>query len=230
MSEHVKGIFAKIAPSYNAMNHLLSLGFDISWNKQAVSECMLAKHEYSILDVATGTGNVAFGIESEAVKKGKRVSIIGIDISKEMLDIARARAVSKNSKVRFLEGDALQLAFPNSTFDAIASAFALRNIDNLHTFAKEAFRVLKVGGKAIFMDMALPSSRYKRLLFKAYSPIIKIEGAAIDKDAYCYLVKTINAFDKSAFLQAMAEAGFSNIRIKELALGIAFIVTGRKAY
>ncbi len=229
MSERIKGFFSSIAKSYDLMNHLLSVGFDVSWENAAARECIIGKDKYSIIDIATGTGNLAFKIEKFAKKYGKGVSIKGVDINEAMLGIAKAKARRLNSSVEFVYGDALSLDCNDECFDVASSAFALRNLDDLEKFVIEAKRILKKNGKLVLMDMALPSKWANRNFFKLYSNIVKVEGSLIDKEAYAYLIESINRFDKNRVASLLHNYGFKNLAYRELAMGIAFMFTGIKS-
>ncbi len=189
MSERIKGFFSSIAGSYDLMNHLLSVGFDISWENTAASECIIGKDKYSIIDIATGTGNLAFKIEKLAKRHKKEISIRGVDINEAMLGIAKNKAKKLNSSVEFAYGDALSLNYKDESFDVAASAFALRNLDDLEKFVKGANKVIKKGGKLVLMDMALPSGWASRNFFRIYRFSTKRHGflcSKINKKRWTY--------------------------------------------
>lgn len=189
---------------------------------------MINKGEYHLLDIATGTGELAFEINNYAVKKGKRVSITGMDFSNEMLSVAKEKAQRRDIGIRFEHGDAMKLHYKNNSFDVVTSAFALRNVDNLNRFASEARRVLKTNGKFVFMDMAKPDTAIDRFFLKSFWTVVGGIGLLENRDAYDWLMYSVDRFDKQGFVKILQKTGFKNIHIQNVFTGAAFMVTGNK--
>ncbi len=161
----VSRMFNHIAPYYDFLNHFLSLGIDIKWRKRAIQE-LPAGNNQLILDVATGTADLAMEIHRQ-IQPGK---IIGVDISKEMLEIGRAKIREKSwqNRIELLDGDSENLPFEDNTFDAVTVAFGVRNFEHLEKGLSEMSRVLKPGGKLIVLEFSKPKIFPFRQIFNAY--------------------------------------------------------------
>ncbi len=227
MSRESKERFDRIHRHYDFFNHLFSLGVDIGWRKEAANESMIGKKSYDILDVATGTGDLAMAISRAAKENGKSVKIIGIDFNQHMLDHAKEKVERMGiGNIRIERGDALEIRFGDSTFDVVTSGFALRNFDDLNRFAREAYRVMKKGGKLVMLDMSRPDNNL--WFMKSYFKLMEAIGSLAGKDAYKWLTQSILNFDKHKVAGIFRKQGFSNVKVKELRTGVAFIITGRK--
>ncbi|MDE1861074.1 MAG: ubiquinone/menaquinone biosynthesis methyltransferase [Candidatus Micrarchaeota archaeon] len=228
MSERVSRIFAEVYKNYDTVNTVCSLGTIVTWRKTAAREAMVDHSNYALLDIATGTGELAFEIMKAADKEGKRVKITAMDFSPNMLKVAKSKATERGAGIRFELGDAMDLRYQSSSFDVVTSSFALRNVDDLETFAREAYRVMKKGGKFVFMDMARPESSAGRLFIKAYWTVIGAVGLIENRDAYLWLVSSVDRFDKHGFVRILQKQGFRNVKMSILVSGAAFLVTGNK--
>lgn len=213
------------------MNHLLSFGIDIKWRRDTVSEIIRmskGRKELNVLDLATGTGDLAIAL-SEALKKyGASARITGMDFNGDMLSLARAKSRKNGIDILFEHGDALRMKYKNNSFDVITSGFALRNFDDIDVFARESYRVLRKGGFFVFVDMAMPDGRFKRRFFCAYSIFMRFLGLFVDNESYKWLVHSIRAFDKKALEKKLRGAGFRNVKQRELVSGIGYIISGEK--
>src|ERR1700744_3581271 len=151
--EQVADMFNNISKTYDFLNHFLSLGIDIIWRKKAINELKKDQPKL-ILDVATGTGDFAF----EALKILKPEKIVGVDISRGMLDIAEQKIAKRNLNDRFEVklGDSEGLPFTDSQFDAVTVAYGVRNFETLEMVWSESFRVLRPGGKAVVLEFSKP--------------------------------------------------------------------------
>jgi demethylmenaquinone methyltransferase/2-methoxy-6-polyprenyl-1,4-benzoquinol methylase len=221
-------MFSDIHKNYDLMNHVLSLGVDVAWRRKAAEESVIDKTDYRILDLASGTGDLAIAMGRACSSHGVRTKILGIDFNDDMLKIAKRKIKNKGLNITFEHGDALNLRFPKDSFEIVASAFGLRNFDSLERFAKEAHRVLKKSGKLILMDMAAPDHGLMRKFFWLYSKVIILEGALIDREAYSFLVNSIKRFDKNKFVKILENQGFKDIKLASMPSGMAFLVTARK--
>ena len=219
--------FTRIHKHYDFFNHLFSMMADIEWRNDAAMETVMPKRSYTVLDVATGTGDLAIAISKAARASGKTASVIGIDFNTHMLSHARSKARrSRVKNMKFEEGDALHINYPNSSFDVVASGFALRNFDSLDKFAAEAGRVTKKGGKIVMLDMAKPD--HAPQFMKAYFKVLEAIGSLVARNAYRWLTYSIMRFDKEKAAGIFRRHGFSEVRVTNLRYGVAFIITGTK--
>ncbi len=227
--EQVAGMFDTIAPKYDFLNHFLSMNVDKVWRKKVI-KIVSAHHPKRILDVATGTGDLAI-----AALASKPDRIDGIDISEGMLAVGKRKIEEKKLEQKiFLElGDAEAIPFADNTFDAITVAFGVRNFENLQQGLFEMLRVLKPNGICVILEFTMPRKfpfkQFYGFYFKYLLPFIgKIVSK--DKSAYTYLPESVKAFPQNqVFITEMANAGFVSGSYKSLTLGIAAIYTGRKS-
>lgn len=225
----VADMFNNISKTYDFLNHFLSLGIDIIWRKQAINELKKDQPQL-ILDVATGTGDFAF--EALSILKPKK--IIGVDISRGMLDIADQKILKRklSDKFEVKLGDSEKLPFENNQFDAVTVAYGVRNFENLEVGLADIQRVLKPGGKAVVLEFSKPKTFPIKQLYNVYfSYITPGIGKLFSKDAraYSYLPESVAAFpDGERFVTLMQKAGFRNTKCRPLAFGICSIYTGVK--
>lgn len=226
--EQVKSMFNKIADSYDLLNHLLSFGTDRCWRKKTVA-VLKEKKDAFILDVATGTADLAI----RAHKTLNTRKITGIDISEEMLEIGRQK-IRKNKfeRIELLYGDSEDMIFSDNTFDAVMTAFGVRNFENPEKGLSEIYRVLKPGGKFVVLEFSRPHKFPVRQLYDVYfRHIIPAIGRIISKDAfaYSYLIESVFDFpDGHDFLNCLSAKGFVNLSRIALTFGIATIYTAAK--
>jgi len=222
-------MFDDISPRYDFLNHLLSLGLDISWRRRLAT--LLPKRKgQRILDVATGTADVLLAL----IKNPNVQACFGVDMAEKMLAIARAKVARLGFEDRILlqHGDANQIPFNDNTFDAVTSAFGIRNMADPNQVLGEMRRVLNSGGRALILEFSLPGNKilraahlfYLRSVVPAIGGLISGHGAA-----YRYLNQTIERFPCGAtFCAMMADAGFRNPTAHPLMGGIATIYVGEK--
>ena len=227
--EQVASMFDNISGTYDFLNHFMSLGIDILWRKKAIRELLSIKPKV-ILDVATGTGDFAF----EAIKILKPDQIIGVDISRGMLDVADKKIKERNLQDVFSValGDSEGLQFEDNKFDAITVAFGVRNYENLEKGLADMYRVLKPGGKIVILEFSkprkFPIKQGYNFYFKYITPIL---GKLFSKDerAYSYLPESVAAFpDGDDFVNLMTKVGLKNARDRRLTFGVSAIYTGIK--
>ncbi|BAU53116.1 bifunctional demethylmenaquinone methyltransferase/2-methoxy-6-polyprenyl-1,4-benzoquinol methylase UbiE [Mucilaginibacter gotjawali] len=227
--EQVADMFNNISKTYDFLNHFLSLGIDIIWRKKAINELKSLQPKL-ILDVATGTGDFAF----EALSILKPDKIIGVDISRGMLDIAQQKIDKRHESGRFEVklGDSEKLPFEANIFDAVTVAYGVRNFENLEKGLADIQRVLKPGGKAVVLEFSKPKVFPVKQLYKFYFNYITPSiGKLFSKDAraYTYLPESVAAFpDGETFVALMDKTGFKNTKCRPLAFGICSIYTGIK--
>jgi demethylmenaquinone methyltransferase / 2-methoxy-6-polyprenyl-1,4-benzoquinol methylase len=226
--EDVKAMFDDISNRYDFLNHFLSFGIDRIWRRKLISLLSL-KHPQHILDVATGTGDLAI-----ALAKLKPMKITGIDIAVKMLDIAREKVTRRKLEniISFRPGDAEKIPFSDGSFDAVTVAFGVRNYEDLLRGLKEMHRVLKPGGSMMILEFSHPRSSLLESMYGLYSQtIIPFAGKFIsgNKIAYQYLPDSVAAFPSgNDFLDILKAAGMSNNRQYPMTGGIATIYTGEK--
>ncbi len=227
--QQVSEMFDNIAPYYDLLNRVLSLGIDKSWRKRAIKLLQEDNPKY-ILDVATGTGDVAL----QVADKLQPEKIIGVDISNEMLAIGRQKIAKKNleSVITLEEGDSENLPFQDNTFDAITVAYGVRNFENLEKGLGEMYRVLKPGGKVVVLEFSKPTMFPFKQLFNLYFKyILPTIGKWTSKDpkAYRYLYESVQAFpDGKQFVSILNKLGFHSTQFISLSLGICSIYLGKK--
>ena len=224
----VRGMFDDISPKYDFLNHFLSFGIDRSWRKKLVG-ILGARKPAAVLDVATGTGDLAIAVS--ALKPQK---IVGIDISEKMLDIGRKKLVELglNHLITLRCADAEKIPFSDNTFDAITVAFGVRNYENLELGLTEMKRVLRPGGIMLILEFSHPGSFPMKQLYSFYSKyIIPLTGKLIsgNSQAYNYLPESVAAFPSGKhFLGILEKLGLKDTRQVRLSMGIASIYLAEK--
>ncbi|MCL5440605.1 MAG: ubiquinone/menaquinone biosynthesis methyltransferase [Candidatus Marsarchaeota archaeon] len=228
MSERIDGMFTSISREYDILNHLFSMGLDIWWRRRA-AYLALPINGGKVLDVAAGTGDLSIAIMDASLKRGRRISVRGVDLNRSMLSIARRKVKRLGAEgITFSLGDALALDYPDGAFDSVSTGFSLRNFDDISLFMGEAKRVLRRNGKLVALDMALPKGSLSRPLLNAYLSAVGIAGGAVDREAYGWLVKSVRGFDSGAAAKKASLAGFRKVAVETLFPGIAFILTAVK--
>ena len=227
--KQVSTMFNRIAPYYDVLNRVLSLGIDTVWRKKAILS-IKEQHPKLILDVATGTADVAI----ETVRRLDPDQVIGIDISNEMLEVGRKKIKKKGLDpiIELQEGDSENLPFPDNTFDAVTVAFGVRNFENLEKGLQEMQRVLKPGGQLAVLEFSRPTLFPFKQLFNTYFKyILPTIGRLTSKDpkAYRYLYESVQAFpDGADFVQILQNTGYTENQCKPLTLGICSLYRGKK--
>lgn len=225
----VSTMFNNIAKYYDFLNHFLSLGVDRSWRKKAIATLLEDKPQ-NILDVATGTGDLAI----EANKQLKPKKITGIDISVKMLEVGQQKIqkLGIDNVITLQEGDSERLPFEDNHFDAAIVAFGVRNFANVEAGLKEMVRVLQPNSKLVVLEFSKPTMFPFRQLFNFYFKyILPFIGRLTSKDkkAYGYLYESVQAFPEGQdFLDLLTNIGLKNTTCKKLSLGICSIYTATK--
>jgi demethylmenaquinone methyltransferase/2-methoxy-6-polyprenyl-1,4-benzoquinol methylase len=228
--EQVASMFDQIAFRYDLLNRFLSGGIDMSWRKKAIRQ-LASLQPQKVLDVATGTGDVAI----MTWRMLKPASVTGIDISEGMLEIGRQKVAKLllNSHIQLLKGDSEAINFPDNTFDAVTVAFGVRNFENLEQGLREMYRVVRPGGKVVILEFSKPRKVWFKGLYNLYMKIIAPKAGqwlSKNKDAYSYLNQSVKAFPEGeTFLHILQQVGFSETTLKRLSLGICTIYCGQKS-
>ena len=224
--EFVRDIFNDISSSYDFLNHFLSGGIDIIWRNKFINSLNFVGND-KVLDVATGTGDVAF-----AIKKNYNSDITGLDLSVNMLEKARQKSKKYNiSDIDFIEGDAENLPFDDNTFDKVVISYGLRNLGSFKKGLSEFHRVLKPSGKLGILEFLHPRSTFTAKLFKFYFNNILPRVASLfsSSKAYRYLPESVENFLSSDELEILLkDAGFKEIKSKNLTFGITTMINGSK--
>jgi demethylmenaquinone methyltransferase/2-methoxy-6-polyprenyl-1,4-benzoquinol methylase len=224
-------MFSAIAFRYDLLNHLLSLNIDKIWRRQAVSRLgqALVRNDGLCLDLCCGTGDLTIEIS----KQGK-ASIIGCDFSHSMLTLGYQKISKRNlgTRIRMIEADGLSLPFRAETFDAVAIAFGLRNLESVTNGLAEMWRVLKPGGRLVILEFSKPTNALFEKLFHFYFfKILPEIGKRLSKHkhAYTYLPNSVSQFpDQEELLKVLTHCGFTNVGLANLSGGIAAIHFGDK--
>jgi demethylmenaquinone methyltransferase/2-methoxy-6-polyprenyl-1,4-benzoquinol methylase len=227
--QQVSKMFNNISGKYDFLNHFLSAGIDRRWRKKAIAALKEIQPKI-ILDVATGTGDLAL----EAQKQLNPEKIIGIDIAVKMLDIGRGKIKKKGlTEIMTLEeGDSENLPFEDNSFDAVIVAFGVRNFANVEKGLQEMTRVLRPGGKCVILEFSKPKVFPIKQLYNFYfSSILPGIGRMTSKDkkAYAYLYESVQAFPEGkVFEELLQKIGLKNTTCEALTMGICSIYTGIK--
>jgi demethylmenaquinone methyltransferase/2-methoxy-6-polyprenyl-1,4-benzoquinol methylase len=226
MSKQVQQMFASIAPAYDRTNSVLSLGIHHIWRKKTV-QVSGARTGMSVLDCATGTGDLALEFKKTVGLAGH---VIGTDFCPEMMETAPSKSEAKQLHVQFEVADAMNLPYPNHTFDISSISFGIRNVDDPSIALKEMARVVKPGGKVMILEFGQPKG-FMGIIYDWYSRhIIPFIGGLLtgNKEAYQYLPRTAAQFPcREEFLTLMKNTGmYSEASYQELTFGIAFLYKG----
>jgi demethylmenaquinone methyltransferase/2-methoxy-6-polyprenyl-1,4-benzoquinol methylase len=225
----VKKMFETIAFSYDFQNSFLSLRRDSYW-RRAMAQCLRLPTEALVLDMATGTGEVAI----EICKHHPRVGVVGVDFSPKMLRIGRRKGKFKrfDSRIHLSLGDGRQLPLKSASFDAATIAFGIRNIEERDQALAEFYRVLKPKGQLLIMEFDIPDDPLLGTIYKLYFDYLMPPlGNLLSRTnyAYSYLATSVHGFPSAPeFLQEMGKAGFTSLGIKKLTYGVAKIFRGVK--
>lgn len=226
--QQVAEMFDRVAGKYDFLNRLLSMRIDRGWRKKAIKSIATIQPK-TILDVATGTGDLAI-----AGLKANPESIIGVDISNGMLEVGKQKIADYNlqDKISLQYGDSENLPFEDSSFDAITCAYGVRNFENLERGLQEMHRVLNNNGKVAILEFSRPKSFPMKQLYGWYfTKILPKIGNTISKDAtaYDYLPASVMAFPEgNEFVKIMESCGFHNCKAKALTFGITTLYTAEK--
>jgi demethylmenaquinone methyltransferase / 2-methoxy-6-polyprenyl-1,4-benzoquinol methylase len=224
--QSVKKIFNTITPRYDLLNRIMSAGQDVRWRKFAVSRLPLEVRD--VLDVATGTGDLAI----EIARSRTSATVYGIDFVEKMMRLAAPKTVATGfaDRIYYSASDAMRLPFEDNRFDAATTAFGIRNMPDRLTALKEMSRVVKPGGKIIVLEMTFPKSLKLRKFFTWYlNKIIPILGAIISGNAaaYRYLPDSIQDFlTPDQLTDLFTRAGLKEIKTFPLTLGLTYVHEG----
>jgi demethylmenaquinone methyltransferase/2-methoxy-6-polyprenyl-1,4-benzoquinol methylase len=223
-SEYVGRMFGAIADHYDLMNRIMTLGRDIRWRQQAADVARIGPGS-EVLDVATGTGDLAFELAARVRPSGL---VVGIDFAMAMLRQAERKAAGRDLPVTFMTGDALQLPFEANTFDAATCAFGLRNVDNRQRALHEMTRVTRDGGRVVILELTPPRNTLTRHYMDDVVPRLG-QILARAREAYTYLPQSVQEFPGPPELgHMMQSAGLEHVTYRLLNFGTVALHWGTK--
>ncbi len=221
-------MFDNISEGYDGMNRVISFGIDVKWRKK-VLKLVASKNPQTILDIATGTGDLAIMMASTSASK-----ITGIDISEGMLEVGRKKVAAKNlsDKIELQLADSENMPFPDNSFDAITVGFGIRNFEHLQTGLAEILRVLKPGGIFVILETSMPEKfPYKQGYWFYTKLILPTIGRLFSKDnaAYGYLCESASVFPYGEKLNnILRKIGFIDVVSLPQTFGVATIYSASK--
>ncbi|WP_299552516.1 bifunctional demethylmenaquinone methyltransferase/2-methoxy-6-polyprenyl-1,4-benzoquinol methylase UbiE [Seonamhaeicola sp.] len=226
--EQVTKMFDNISGDYDGLNRVISFGIDVKWRKKVVKLVKETNPE-SILDIATGTGDLAINLAETNASK-----IVGLDISSGMLDIGKEKVKKKSleDRIEMVLGDSEHMPFDDNTFDAITVAFGVRNFETLENGLQEIYRVLRPNGTFVILETSVPNKSPYKQGYKFYTKnILPLIGKMFSKDrsAYRYLCESASVFPYGEALNnILRKIGFINVEDFPQTLGVATIYKSSK--
>ncbi|WMI68411.1 bifunctional demethylmenaquinone methyltransferase/2-methoxy-6-polyprenyl-1,4-benzoquinol methylase UbiE [Mangrovimonas sp. YM274] len=226
--QQVTKMFDTISKEYDGLNRVISFGIDIKWRNKVV-DIVTKQQPVKVLDIATGTGDLAITLTKSGAKE-----IIGLDISDGMLEVGRKKVAAKNldNVISMVLGDSESLPFQDNTFDAITVAFGVRNFENLEQGLSEILRVLKPNGVFVILETSVPTQTPFKQGYKFYTKyILPTIGRVFSKDqsAYAYLSESASVFPYGEALNnILRKIGFIDVSNKPQTFGAATIYTASK--
>lgn len=225
-TENIASLFDSIAPQYDKLNPLMSLGIDCRWRRKAVREIVDVSSPLSVLDVATGTGDFLAAIAKKSVPESQ---LTGVDLSEKMLEVARQKLPASI----YLEvGNVEKLRFPDNSFDRVSVAFGIRNFNHLEQGLSEMCRVLRPAGKLVILELSYPDNPFLLLGYKCYAfHILPFWGSLLagNREAYSYLPASIMKFPKpDVMIPKLKSAGFSSVSVRRFSAGICLMYVAEK--
>ena len=226
--KQVEQMFDTISTNYDGLNRVISFGIDVKWRKKVI-EMVSATNPEAVLDIATGTGDLAISLAKTGAKR-----IVGLDLSEGMLAVGREKIADEKltGKIEMIQGDSEALPFEDNSFDAITVAFGVRNFENLEKGLSEIFRVLKKGGIFVILETSVPTKFPFKQGYNFYTKnLLPLIGKMFSKDkvAYSYLSESAAAFPYGDELNnILRETGFIDVRHHPQTMGVATIYSASK--
>ncbi len=229
-ANQIQAMFNAVAPRYDFLNRLLSVGYDRYWRKAAVDEFEFIGNK-TFLDVATGTADIALEI---AERHPRPAQIIGMDFSLSMLKLGNKKISARNLRqgIKLIPGSAENIPLKDHTFDGAITAFGVRNFADAKQGLREMYRILKPNGKLVVLEFSFPKNGILQWLYRFYfEKILPLTGRIISghSSAYSYLPASVANFpQREAFNEILECTGFKDVSFKPLTLGIVTLYTGMK--
>jgi demethylmenaquinone methyltransferase/2-methoxy-6-polyprenyl-1,4-benzoquinol methylase len=225
--KEVEDMFDNIAPKYDLLNHVLSMKIDVLWRNTLV-KWMNKDEPEEVLDVATGTGDLAV-----AIQKGTGAKVVGLDLSQQMLNVGinKIKKLNLDDEISMQKGDAENLSFENNKFDTVSVAFGVRNFENLEKGLSELRRVVKENGSVYILEFSKVEGFFGPFYMFYFENILPQIGKLVSKNnrAYTYLPDSVNAFPFGEKMKKiLLNTGFRKVEYKKLSLGIATIYKATK--
>jgi demethylmenaquinone methyltransferase/2-methoxy-6-polyprenyl-1,4-benzoquinol methylase len=228
-ADRVRGVFGSVASRYDIMNDFMSVGVHRIW-KDAMMDWLAPRAGQRLLDVAGGTGDIAFRF----LKRAGQAQVTVLDLTADMLEEGKKRADAErmSDQLEWVVGDAMALPFDDNSFDVYTISFGIRNVTRPQEALNEAFRVLRSGGRLVVLEFSQIPNDMLQWVYDRYSfNIIPLMGKVIanDRDSYQYLVESIRKFpDQDSFLGMLRTSGFENTKYRNLSMGVACLHSGWK--
>jgi demethylmenaquinone methyltransferase/2-methoxy-6-polyprenyl-1,4-benzoquinol methylase len=231
--DRIAGMFDAIAPRYDLLNRLLSCGIDRWWRKRAIDSLALTGREV-LVDVATGTGDVA--LEACAPRRGqaRAARVVGVDFARAMLvlGVGKVQAAGESGRIVLVHGDAMRLPVAGASADAVTIAFGIRNVHTASVACAEMARVLKPGGRLAILEFGVPRVPGLRGVYQWYfRAVLPRVGRLVSghTGAYSYLPASVGTFTPPAeFTRMLEAAGFESVHADPLTIGIVYLYTARR--
>ena len=229
-TNQIQAMFNAVAPRYDFLNRVLSVGYDRYWRKVAVNQLGNISNK-TFLDVATGTGDIALEI---AMRHPSALQVIGMDFSQSMLKLGSNKINEKNldREIPLIPASAENIPLKDQVFDGAITAFGVRNFSDAQKGLLEMYRVLKPNGKIVVLEFSFPKYRLLQWLYRLYfEKILPLTGRIISghKTAYSYLPVSVANFPQGEeFKKLLEDSGFKKVSLKTLTLGIVTLYTGIK--
>lgn len=221
-------LFDDIAPTYDKLNHILSLNIDKSWRSKSVKQVLKGKHDV-VLDIACGTGDFSIELAQKGVEK-----VIGVDISEGMMKIGieKVKALGLEDKISMHVDDSESLSLEDNSIDAVTVAFGVRNFEHLQIGLNEMNRVIRPGGTVNVLELSVPSNPVLLWCYKLYfMHVLPFFGGLVsgNKEAYKYLPTSVMNFPKpDVFMSMLETAGFKEVKQRAFTFGLCRLFTGVK--
>ena len=221
-------LFDDIAPTYDKLNHILSLNIDKSWRSKSVKQVLKGKHDV-VLDIACGTGDFSIELAQKGVEK-----VIGVDISEGMMKIGmeKVKALGLEDKISMHVDDSESLSLEDNSIDAVTVAFGVRNFEHLQIGLNEMNRVIRPGGTVNVLELSVPSNPVLLWCYKLYfMHVLPFFGGLVsgNKEAYKYLPTSVMNFPKpNVFMSMLETAGFKEVNQRAFTFGLCRLFTGVK--